>query len=123
MNQNQILDFIEQERLPFEYVHSTTKDEQKCRPGDRIKFTNKHLTDSQKQKLRDLMNEYHMVFSKKDEDLGRVDRKYGQHDIKLSNDTPIKQKPYKTPFTKETVIKDAITKMLITNAEHRIQAQ
>ena len=48
-------------------------------------------------------------------DIGKIDRKYGQHDIKVTNDTPITQKPYKTPYAKESVIKESIGKMFDMN--------
>ena len=49
-----------------------------------------------------------MVFTRSDGDIGIVNPKFGQHDIKL---TPIKQRPYKTPFAKEAIIKESIEKM------------
>ena len=39
-------------------------------------------------------------------------KKFGQHDIKLNDNTPISQKPYRTPFAKEKVINESIQKML-----------
>jgi hypothetical protein len=54
------------------------------------------MAKEQKQKLRDLINEFYMIFSKNDEDIKKIDRKFGQHDVKLTNDSPISQLPYKT---------------------------
>ena len=73
------------------------------KPGDRLKFTNPHLTIDQQRNLKDLVNEFHVIFSRNDSDIGKIDRKYGHHDIKVTNDTPITQKPYKTRYAKESV--------------------
>ena len=53
-----------------------------------------------------------MIFSRSYSDIGQIDKKYGQHDIKLNENTPISQKPYRTPFAKEKVINESIQKML-----------
>ena len=84
-------------------------------PGDMLKFTNSNLTIDQQRNLKDLVNEFHVIFSRNDSDIGKIDRKYGHHDIKVTNDTPITQKPYKTPYSKESVIKESIGKMLDMN--------
>ena len=80
-----------------------------------IKITNKHLTNEQKQQLRELIDEYWMIFSRSDQDIGQVDEVYGQHDIKLTDDTPIKQRPYKIPYAKEQVVNESVEKMLKMN--------
>lgn len=53
-----------------------------------------------------------MVFSRNDEDIGKVRGKYGKHDIKVSNDMPIKQKTYNTPHAKQEVVDNSVDKML-----------
>jgi hypothetical protein len=112
-NDDAFFSFIENERLPDEHINTINSEKfsRAWKPGDRIKFTNKSLNDEQKQKLRDLLNEYWMVFSRSDEDIGKVNPEFGQHDIKLTNDSPIKQRPYRTPFAKEAIIKESIDKM------------
>ena len=97
-NYEEMFKFIEVERHVNESLAALTGEfeEKAWKPGDRIKFSNKHLTQDQKEKLRNLVNKYYMIFSKNDADIGRVDKRFGQHDIKLKDDTPITQKPYKT---------------------------
>ena len=113
-NDDEFINYINSERLEEEDVNTikaTTPTQNYWKPGDRINFSNKSLTEVQKQKLRDLINEYHMVFSKSDEDIGKIDKRFGQHDIKLTDDSPISQRPYKTPHAKEQIIKESLEKM------------
>jgi hypothetical protein len=53
-----------------------------------------------------------MVFSRNDEDIGRVNKKFGTHDIKVTDDTPCSQRPYKTPHAQ--IIEELLEKMLKT---------
>ena len=53
-----------------------------------------------------------MVFAQSDTDIGCIPESYGQHDIHLTNYTPIKQRPYDTPQAKEIQLEDALNKML-----------
>ena len=110
-NDAEMFEFIDSER-DRKLINSISHEDKAWRPGDRLKITNKQLTEDQKQKVRDLINEYHMIFSKNDSDIGHIDKRYGQHDIKLIDETPITQKPYRTPYAKEEVIKNSISKML-----------
>jgi hypothetical protein len=78
---------------------SNTSRSKQWKPSDRIKFANKTLTTDQK--LKSLIDEYWIVFSRDDEDIGQVNKKYGTHDIKLTNHTPIRLRAYQTPHAKE----------------------
>ncbi len=51
-----------------------------------------------------------MVFSRNDEDIGRVNKKFGTHDIKVTDDTPCSQRIYKTPHAKEKIIEESLEK-------------
>ena len=53
-----------------------------------------------------------MVFSRNDEDIGKLSDKYGTHDIKLTDETGIHQRAYRTPQAKESIINESIGKML-----------
>jgi hypothetical protein len=44
--------------------------------------------------------------------LGRVDKKFGTHDIKVTEDTSCTQRPYTIPYAKEKIIEESIEKML-----------
>lgn len=50
--------------------------------------------------------------SKNDGDIGLVSDEYGTHDIELSENKPIKKKPYVIPHAKEQVVKYCVEKML-----------
>jgi hypothetical protein len=65
-NEKEFIIFINNEKIQetVQTIHETSTNHS-WRPGDRIKFTNKSLTEEQKQKLRDLINEFHMIFSPK----------------------------------------------------------
>ena len=82
------------------------------RPSKEIKFKNKNLTSVQINQIKRLVDEYWMCFSRDDADIGSVNAEYGVHDIKLTDETPIQQRPYKTPFAKEKVIDECINKMI-----------
>ena len=106
--------FMSRESQQPELIHSnhtTHSNSIKWRPSEHVKFNNPLLSNSQKQQLRDLIDEFYMVFSRNDEDIGRLDKKYGVHDIKLVEETPIKQRPYKTPYAKECIINESVRKM------------
>ncbi|RNA16921.1 retroviral aspartyl protease family, partial [Brachionus plicatilis] len=66
-------------------------------------------------KLKTLIDNYWIVFSRNEEDIGMLADKYGQHDIELNDPKPIKQRPYLIPFAKEQVVKESIQKMLDMN--------
>jgi hypothetical protein len=53
-----------------------------------------------------------MLFSKDSEDIGQAGDQYGKHDIKVTQETPIRQRAYRTPYAKEVVIDKAIEPML-----------
>ena len=82
------------------------------RPSEQININNPSLNKSQIKKLKNLIDKYSIIFSKDDEDLGRLPSKYGEHDIILENERPNRQRPYKTPYTKEKVVDACIEKML-----------
>jgi hypothetical protein len=85
------------------------------KPSERIKTKNKNLTSSQKHSLYQLIDKYYMIFAKNDLDIGQIPDSYGKHDIYITSDMPIKQRPYTTPQAKERIVNDSISKMLKMN--------
>ena len=73
-------EFIKKETL--EVKQNEISYNEPWKPSQQIKFTNKSLTVEQKQKLRDLIDEYWMVSSRGDEDIGQLNEEYGTHDYK-----------------------------------------
>ena len=105
--------FIDQETLRAESINNINigypnKFGKPWKPSERIKFTNATLSYEQKQKIKNLIDDYWTVFSRDDEDIGMVDGRFGTHDIKLTNNTAIKQRAYKTPFAKEQIVNDSV---------------
>ena len=100
----------------FEYVNniSTTRmnTSKPWKPSRDVKIYNSKLTNEQKGKLRDLIDKYWMCFSRNDEDIGTVADKFGEHDIQLTEEKPIKQRPYNTPHAKEKIVDESVDKML-----------
>ncbi len=113
-NEEKLINFIKEESLITESLHSinTNQINTKWKPSERIKFTNKSLTKEQKLKMSELIDEFNMLFSRNDEDIGRVNKKFGTHDIKVTDDTPCSQRPCKTPHAKEKIIEESLEKML-----------
>ena len=63
-NDDKIFKLIGIEKLGTEAVYDVQATQQNLwKPGDCIKLTNKFLTGGQKQKIRDVINEYYMIFS------------------------------------------------------------
>ena len=96
-------------------VHvASINESKKWRPSSKIKI-NENLPKADKEKLKALVDKYWEIFSKDEEDIGTVLDKYGEHDIVLSAEKPIRQKPYRIPYAKEKVVNDCIEKMLKLN--------
>ncbi len=102
-NEEQLINFIKEESLIKESLHSinTNRVNSKWKSSERIKFSNKSLTKEQKLKLSGLIDEFYMIFSINVEDIGRVNKKFGTHYKKVTDDTPCSHRPYKTPHAKE----------------------
>jgi hypothetical protein len=113
-NEEQLINFIKEESLRTESWHSINNNQvnTKWKPSESIKFTNTSMIKEQLLKLSELIDEYYMVFSPNDEDIGRVNKKFGTHDIKVTDDTSCSQRPYKIPHAKEKVIEESLEKML-----------
>jgi predicted aspartyl protease len=113
-NDKEWVKFLKNENFQKEVVNeiSEANKSKKWKPSSRIKFTNSALNNDQKDKLRELIDEYWMVFSRNDEDIGKLSDKYGTHDIKLTDETGIHQRAYRTPQAKESIINESIGKML-----------
>ena len=111
---NDLVNYLKED-LQLECVCSTNEaaiDTSQWKPSSQVKIKNKTISKDQIKKLKDLIDRYHMVFSRNDEDIGTILDRYGQHDIILSNNKPIKQRPYKIPFAKEQVVDECVKKML-----------
>lgn len=108
--------FMMQETGEVEIVNTVSKSNdiysKPWKPSERLKFTNKNLNKEQIQQLKNLVDEFWMVFSRDDGDIGRVKKEYGVHDIKITNEIPIKQRPYNTPYAKEAIVNESVQKML-----------
>ena len=72
-NDKEWVEFIKGENNQSEGINEIREasDFKKWKPSERIKFTNSALTSDQKQKLRELIDEYWMVFSRSDQDIGK----------------------------------------------------
>lgn len=75
------------------------------KPSTKIKI-NPNLPNKDKIKIKELVDRYWMIYAKKDQDIGILDEEFGEHDIILNNEKPVRQKTYKIPFTKEQVVSD-----------------
>lgn len=53
-----------------------------------------------------------MCSSRDEYDIGTVKTDYGTHEILLTDNKPIKQRPYKIPFAKEKVVDECVEKMI-----------
>jgi hypothetical protein len=103
--------FILRETNNFEAVNSITQS-RPWKPSERIKTNNKNLTTGQKHALNRLIDEYYMVFARNDEDIGRIPDSYGKHEVHITSDIPIKQRPYNTPQAKEKIVNASLDRML-----------
>jgi hypothetical protein len=61
-----------------------------------------------------------MIFSRDDEDIETVKDYFGKHEINLTNEKPIKQRPYQIPFAKEKIVDECVDKMLCECVEMNI---
>ena len=106
-------EFMKNETTTYRTTDDTEqwKLQQPWKPSQLIKFNNKSLDNQQKLQLKNLVDEYWMIFSRNDEDVGRIKEKYGTHDIKIYDSNPIRQRAYKTPNAKEPVVNECLNKM------------
>lgn len=77
---------------------------------DLFKRSSVHLTEEERQTLRQLLHSYQDVFSKSADDLGRTNRV--QHRINVGTAQPIRQAPRRLPIGKREIEKQEIMKML-----------
>lgn len=110
-SENDFDTFILRETNNFDTVNSITPS-RPWKPSERIKNNNKNLTTDQKHALNRLIDEYYMVFARNDEDIGRIPDSYGTHEVHITSDIPIKQRPYNTPHAKERIVNESLDKML-----------
>jgi hypothetical protein len=113
-SENDFDSFIIREMNHSDSINSISPS-QPWKPSERIKINNKTLTTDQKQSLNRLIDEYYMIFARTDEDIGRIPDAYGTHEIHITSDVPIKQRPYNTPQAKEKIVKESLEKMLKMN--------
>ena len=78
------------------------------KPGDIVNI-NKELTDSEKEQIKQLINEYQDVFSKGPEDIGESSF---THKIELTSDVPVKKKSYRTAEAHKKVVEEELRKMI-----------
>lgn len=91
------------------------RNETPWKPSSVIKIANKSLNSDQIRRLKGLIDKYSTCFSRNDEDIGVINEKYGKHDILLTDQTPVRQRPYRIPFAKEKVVEECIEKMIKIN--------
>ena len=64
--------------------------------------TYEHFDENQQDRLNTLLLEFSDIFANSPEELGRTNVVY--HKIDTGNSLPIKQRPYRIPFSQKTVI-------------------
>ena len=94
---------IEGSRLTNQSINSIDN-----KPGDIVNI-NKDLTESEKEQIKKLINEYQDVFSKGPEDIGESSF---VHKIELTSVVPVKKKSYRTAEAHKKVVEEELTKML-----------
>jgi hypothetical protein len=125
-NDEELREFL-RANCEVEYIADTKLDEEKVssiatenkpdykkpwKPSTVLKLDEKNLTAEQLSKIKALVDKYWMVFSRNDDDIGLVHESYGVHDIELTHDKPIKQRPYLIPHAKEKIVDELIDRML-----------
>jgi hypothetical protein len=95
----------------IKHVQDTLKPEKKWEPFSKVKVKG-NLNQSQSKAIDKLMSEFDSTFARNDEDIGSVKKKYGEHDIVLTDPTPIKQRPHRVPYAKERVVNECVDKMI-----------
>jgi len=69
-----------------------------------------HLSKEQRDQFRQLIREYADVFAEDENALGRTDEI--QHEIKLTNETPVKQAHYRVAHNKKKFLDEEVQRML-----------
>ncbi|CAF0859482.1 unnamed protein product [Brachionus calyciflorus] len=118
INNTEELVNIIQDDLKVDYINNIFEaktDNKPWIPSEIINFKNTNLNKDQINELKKLIDNYSEIFSKNDEDIGTVPENFGVHDIELSENKPIRQRPYPIPYAKEQVVKECVEKMLKMN--------
>src|SRR6185369_5649377 len=75
-----------------------------------LQIEDSHLSKEQCNQFRQLIQEYADVFAEDENALGRTDEI--QHEIKLTNETPIKQAHYRVAHNKKKFLDEEVQRML-----------
>ena len=79
------------------------------RPSDHVILDKEYLKPEEIQRIKELIDSYQDIFSKNDEDLGLS---IFTHKIKLTDETPIKSRPYRVPYMQLKEVEKHIDQML-----------
>ncbi|GBM07282.1 Retrovirus-related Pol polyprotein from transposon 297 [Araneus ventricosus] len=111
LNKNMILANVEPviQQQHEEYVNVIDNDRKKKINWEE-KLDLNHLTDGEKTNLLNLLDKYKSVFAQSISDLGSCD--IVQHEIHLSDNIPIRQKPYRVPYALKSEMKNQINQLL-----------
>jgi len=81
---------------------------------EEITLENSNIDNGQKQQLKQLLKKYQKVVAKHEFDLGQTS--IIKHSIPMTNEAPIKQRPYRIPYSLQDTVKQQVKEM----AEHNI---
>ena len=78
-----------------------------------VDFSKSNLTFDQQNQLKNLLNEFHDIFTKDEHDLGKTD--IVQHKIDVGDHPPIKSTPYRVPYSQQSIISQVKSMSMIEN--------
>ena len=78
-----------------------------------VDFSKSNLTFDQQNQLKNLLNEFHDIFTKDEHDLGKTD--IVQHKIDVGDHPPIKSTPYRVLYSQRSIISQQVKSMLENN--------
>ena len=96
--------------IPKRNVTSLFVDNYRAPPEALSLINDSHLSHDQRNQFRQLINEYADVFAEDKNALGLTDEI--QHEIKLTDETPIKQAPYRVAHNKKKYLDEEVQRML-----------
>ena len=106
----------EAEVLSFDY-DANHYENQKCSDEPDKNVLNKiqlnHIEEQQASKLHSLLKNYQDIFAEKDSQLGRTS--VVKMTLDTGDTTPIRQRPYRTPFALRNVVDEHLNEMLAAN--------
>jgi hypothetical protein len=98
--------------------HSVNIVNNNFKPSELVKINDK-LNEDQTIRLKSLIDEYRDVFAASEFDLGQANF---YHEIKMTDPTPIKQRPYRIPYAKQKRVEQHVNEMLKHNIIRKSQS-